>query len=289
MLNLKSHKPEHILTCISYCGKIDRLYKIFAGASGPDNKILEINAGMSPELEPGSRNDMISKGVLEWLREFHDNPASFSLSNTYVKSLHRKLFKYSRRDDGTRGHYRADLDAEMKELFEATKEELASEERHPLFTISLFRVSFINIMPFITGNTLSANLIAYALLYLQGYAFVSQLPLLPSLNDADSAISKDTLSILPKTLFKLLITAPRLTHPADSGQPTPEKYLNPRRKSLLGHIQQHAPLKISDIMTAFSNESRNTVKKDLIYLRENNLIVANGRGRGMYYSVISYS
>ena len=291
MLSLKSHNPDHLFTCISYCGKLDRIAYKFEQPTPLDEHIIHRNAGFSETLEPGSRNEMIAKGALEWLREFHEDPASFSLSNTSVKTMHRKLFKYSPRDDGTRGRYRTQLDHDMRELYEEIKTELAADDRHPLFTISLFRVSFINAMPFITGNSLSANLISYALLFNNAYALVSHIPLLASLNNADSNDSKDQLSLLPKILYKQIsnlsaeVRKVKTEHSTNSGprSQTPNTYLNPRRKLLLSYIQKHAPLKISDIMAAFPGESRNTIKKDLLYLRENEMIIAQGEGRGMYY------
>jgi len=284
MFDIKNYNSEHVLTCVSYCGKIDRMIHKFRKEIPANEKSLRINAGFRNDLEPGSRDEMVAKGTLEWLIEFHKDPLSFSLSSTAVKVLHRRVFKYSSRDGGTRGHYRTDLDKTMKAIFETTKQDLGPYDRHPLFTISLFRISFIDAMPFVTGNLLCANLIAYALLCQNGFALVSQLPLLASLDSTDSNDSKDRLSILPKTIFKLISRAPESAHTADPEIRTHDTYLNPRRKSLLKYIQKNAPLKISDIMTAFPNESRNTIKKDLIYLRENEVIVAMGKGRGMIYT-----
>ncbi len=287
MLKLKTQNPNHLLTCISYCGKIDRLLYVFSDDYTFIENTLMINAGFSSDQEPGGRSEMIAKGTLEWLREFHNDPVSFSLSNTAVKSMHRKIFKYSVRDDGTRGRYRTDLDDEIKALFEETKTALASDERHSLFLISLFRVSFIDAMPFITGNSLIANIIAYALLYTEDLTIVSQIPLLASLNNANSAASKDALSLLPKTIFELLSNTPASLHTQGSTHQPRSSYLNQRRKSLLLHIKNNAPLKISDIMNKFQNESRNTIKKDLVYLREKDMISARGKGRGMFYTVDS--
>lgn len=281
MIDLKTQNPDHLLACVAYCGKIDRIAYKFEKTIRVNEKLLRVNAGFREGLESGSRDETIAKGTLEWLIEFHKKPSSFSLSNTSIKALHRKLFKYSERDYGTRGHYRTDLDEEMKGLYDNTKTALASDDRHSLFTISLFRIYFIDAMPFITGNTLCANIIAYALLYNNGYAVVSQLPLLASLNNA---YGTGSLSALSKIFYENLSDILTLPNPTPTPRtPNADTYLNARRKSLLKHIQEHAPEKISDIMNNFPNESRNTIKKDLIFLRKNNLIIANGKGRGMYY------
>jgi len=281
-LNIKSFSSESIHACVAACGGVDRAYQNTDNSYIPKIPILKENAGLIPHPKSGSRNAMIAKGAFEWLQEFHATDKPFSLSNMSVKALHRKLFKHSPRDEGTRGNYRTDLDDEMKSLFEETKNALDRQDRHTLFAISLFRVAFVNLMPFITGNAQCANLLAYALLINNNYPAVAQLPLVSSLNNPNSLFSHDTLVVLPNTLSYLLETtalSPPLT-PADSLS-TP--YLNPRRQSLLKRIDKNSPLKISDIMAFFPDQSRNTIKKDLIFLKENNLILSIGEGRGMTY------
>ena len=281
-LNIKSFSAESIHDCVAACGRVNRAYQSDDQSLPPNLLILKENAGLIPVPEPGSRDAMIAKGAYEWLQEFHAGDKPFSLSNTSIKSLHRKLFKYSPRDEGTRGNYRTDLDDKMKLLFEETKDALDRQDRHTLFVISLFRVAFIDLMPFITGNAQCANLLAYALLINNNYPIASQLPLVPSLNNPDSEFSQDPLVILPDVLSKLLkdIDQKKL---AQSSTLNSRLYLNPRRQSLLKCIDKNSPLKISDIMTFFPNQNRNTIKKDLIFLKEKTLILSIGEGRGTTY------
>jgi hypothetical protein len=281
-LNIKSFSAESIHACVAACGRVDRAYQSDSQALPPNLSVLKENAGLTARSETGSRDAMIAKGAYEWLQELHATDRLFSLSNTSVKALHRKLFKYSPRDEGTRGNYRTDLDDEMKSLFEETKDALDREDRHTFFVISLFRVAFIGLMPFITGNTQCANLLAYALLINNNYPVVSQLPLVPSLNNPDSEFSQDPLVILPDALSKLLndLDQGKLAEPSTLNS---RPYLNPRRKSLLKRIDKNSPLKISDIMAFFPDQSRNTIKKDLIFLKEKKLILSSGEGRGMTY------
>ncbi len=282
--NLKSFSSESIHACVAACGLVDALYKNTSGVSGVNPKILEQNAGQSKTLNPDSRDAMIARGTLEWLQDFHKNPQSFSLSNTSVRTLHRKILKYSSRDDGTRGNYRTNLDAVMKSFFEETKNELIRHDRHPLFVISIFRALFIDLMPFITGNVLCANYLAYGLLFNNNYPIVSQLPLIASLNNPDSPVSYDPLVVLPKAL-SILLNDPDQNLSIHPSLLNPKLYLNPRRKSLLNYISKNAPLKISDIMLFFPNESRNTIKKDLLFLKNKELVFAKGNGRGVIYFI----
>lgn len=282
ILNIKSFSAEGIHACVAVCGRVDRAYQCNDHTLPLNLSFLKENAGLTPRPEPGSRDAMIAKGAYEWLQELHATDKPFSLSNTSVKALHRKLFKHSQRDEGTRGNYRTDLDDKMKSLFEETKDALDRQDRHTLFVISLFRVAFIDLMPFITGNAQCANLLAYALLINNNYPIVSQLPLVPSLNNPDSEFSQDPLVILPDALSKLLndIDQKKLAQPSTLNS---RPYLNSRRQSLLKCIDKNSPLKISDIMAFFPDQSRNTIKKDLIFLKDNKLILSCGEGRGMTY------
>jgi hypothetical protein len=279
--DLKKFASESIHACIAACGKVDRLIEKFNDVDLPDENILKLNAGISGDTQPESRDAMIAKGTFEWLRDILQDPASFSLSNTSVKTLHRKIFKYSSRDDGTRGHYRTDLNDELNELFDQTKKALLSDDHHPLFVISLFRVSFINMMPFVTGNAQMANILSYVLLINSGYPFVSQLPLIASLKNTAGNVSREALPLLARNLFSLL-SSHRPNAP-DLEPPNSQTYLNSRRQNLLNCISKNAPLKISDIMGFFPGINRNTLKKDLLFLRAGKFISARGEGRGMVY------
>ena len=282
IFTLKKFSAESIHACVAACGQVDRAYQSDDHTLPSNLLILKENASLIPVPEPGSRDAMIAKGAYEWLQELHATDKPFSLSNTSVKALHRKLFKYSPRDEGTRGNYRTDLDDKMKSLFGKTKDVLDRQDRHSLFVISLFRVAFIDLMPFITGNAQCANLLAYALLINNNYPIVSQLPLVPSLNNPDSEFSQDPLVLLPDTLAHLLKAVPLATT-LPLSRSLSGLYLNPRRQSLLECIDKNSPLKISDIMAFFPNQNRNTIKKDLIFLKEKTLLLSIGEGRGMTY------
>ena len=282
IFTLKQFSAESIHACMAACGQMDRAYQSDNQSLPLNLSILKENAGLVPVPKPGSRDAMIAKGAYEWLQEFHAADKSFSLSNTSVKALHRKLFKHSPRDEGTRGNYRTNLDAEMKSLFEETKDALNRQDRHTLFVVSLFRVAFIDLMPFITGNAQCANLLVYALLVNNNYPIVSQLPLITSLNNPDSELSQDPLVVLPDALSKLLddIDQKKLAQPSTLNS---RPYLNSRRQSLLKCIDKNSPLKISDIMAFFPDQSRNTIKKDLVFLKGKKLILSIGEGRGTTY------
>ena len=267
---------------------LDRLspfvYGVTSETGEPDRTIIKANAGFHPDIAPGSRDEMIAKGCFEWLNSLSQNDNGFLLSNKRVKELHRKIFIYSERDQGTCGNYRAPLDEKMEAIYETTNEQLKQDDRHPLFTISLFRTAFLEAMPFVTGNGLIANLISYALLLDHGYGFVINLPLVASLNNASSSPAKNQLTIIPEELSRLIEDRFIINRPS-SLQKNNVAYLNPRQTVLLEIIRQYAPVKISDIMNHMPDENRNTIKKDLVLLKQFSLVITKGEGRGVLYMI----
>lgn len=54
-------------------------------------------------------------------------------------------------------------------------------------------------------------------------------------------------------------------------------YLNDRQI-----IIKHQPVKISDLMKYFEEYSKNTIKKDLSYLRDENIVEVIGKNKGNF-------
>lgn len=62
--------------------------------------------------------------------------------------------------------------------------------------------------------------------------------------------------------------------------------LNTRQLRILNYIDKNQPVKIADIVAHLHKESKNTIKKDLLLLRERGYIVADGVLKGtLYYKV----
>ena len=65
MIDLKTQNPDHLLACVAYCGKIDRIAYKFEKTIPVNEKLLRVNAGFREGLESGSRDETIAKGTLE--------------------------------------------------------------------------------------------------------------------------------------------------------------------------------------------------------------------------------
>ena len=60
-------------------------------------------------------------------------------------------------------------------------------------------------------------------------------------------------------------------------------YLNERQKKIKEYLEKNQPLKISDLSKRFENININTIKKDLQYLKKEQVIRSIGRGKGTVY------
>ncbi len=284
--NLGQFAEDGILACMSACSRVDHLGGFNNDPQTPDPEVLRQNAGIDRAGGGDERQTQIAEGTFLFLKNLHSDGGGYSLSNASIKKTHRELFQFSPRDEAYRGRYRDELDMKVSALCEASRRVLERPDAPALFIVSLFRACFLEIMPFITGNGHTVNVIAYALLYSYGFTAISGIPLLAALNDPPENISADPLAQLPDTIAYLLKSR-NTGQLVSSGPDSFEPYLNPRRRDLLEFIRGRAPVKISDIMGHFTDESRNTIKKDLLFLREKGLILHGGEGRGMVYRAIA--
>jgi DeoR/GlpR family transcriptional regulator of sugar metabolism len=62
-------------------------------------------------------------------------------------------------------------------------------------------------------------------------------------------------------------------------------YLNERQKNLKQFIIEQKTVKISDLSAAFADISPNTLKKDLQYLKAEQIVSAIGQGKGTVYVI----
>ena len=60
-------------------------------------------------------------------------------------------------------------------------------------------------------------------------------------------------------------------------------YLNERQKLIKGHIEKFQPIKVSDLATKFPEIQLSTLKKDLQYLKQEQVIKMIGIGKGSIY------
>ena len=62
-------------------------------------------------------------------------------------------------------------------------------------------------------------------------------------------------------------------------------YLNERQKHIKEYLFKNQPLKISDIAKRFEDININTIKKDLQYMKKEQIIKSIGKGKGTVYLI----
>ena len=62
-------------------------------------------------------------------------------------------------------------------------------------------------------------------------------------------------------------------------------YLNDRQKRIKEFIEKSQPIKLNDLVLAMSDITIHTLKKDLQYLKTEQIIASIGKNRGTIYSI----
>jgi len=269
-----------------------------------------------------TRDEQEVIGYYEVLEVIFDNFSEIKLSESYIKQLHQLLLKHSDKDQRHRGSYKnlsnkvvatyptgeqkmifpttepALVDGEMFELIEWTNLQWNEKTIHPLIVLAVFIYEFLSIHPFQDGNGRLSRLLTTLFLLRQGYEFMQYISF-------ESHIEKHT-----KVYYDALMTAQRkritqddtidkwllffleslkaLTEKLDKKYDVFKQkggYLNERQKMLKEFIIEQRTVKVSDLSVAFPNISPNTLKKDLQYLRDEQIVSTVGQGKGTVYVI----
>jgi Fic family protein len=267
-----------------------------------------------------TRDEQEVIGYYEVLELIYDHYSDIKLSESYIKQLHRLLLKYSNKDERHRGGYKhlsnkvvatyptgkqrtifsttepALVDGEMRELIEWTNIQVSEQNIHPLIVIAFFIYEFLSIHPFQDGNGRLSRLITTLCLLQNGYEFIQYISFENYIeknkkeyyealmsgqhnrNHKNERIDKWALFFLNS----LKILSERLEQKYNVFK-SKGGYLNDRQKRIKDFITNNQPVKVSDISNQFSEIQPSTIKKDLQYLREEQVLIMIGKGKGSVY------
>lgn len=255
--------------------------------------------------------------VLEIINENYDN---ISISKNYIQQLHQNLLKYSTKDDRHRGIYKnlsnkvvakyPDgtqrvifdttephlVESEMNYLFEWINEQFNSKSLHPLIVIGLFIYEFLSIHPFQDGNGRLSRLLTNLLLLKNDYVFIKYVSF-ENLIEQKKKIYYETLmdgqkdrnsekERVDKWMLFFLQSLEALIHRLEQKYDvfkTKGGYLNERQKKIKEFITINQPIKLSDLMNSMPDISINTLKKDLQYMKNEQIILSIGKNKGTVY------
>ena len=261
-------------------------------------------------------------GYYDVLEIIYESFADISISKNYIQQLHQRLLKYSTNDDRHRGNYKnlsnkvvanyPDgtqriifnttephlVENEMTDLIDWTNEQLEINEIHPLVIIGLFIYEFLSIHPFQDGNGRLSRLLTNLLLLKNDYQFIQYVSFenlieqkkksyYEALMDGQKDRYTDTERINSWIIYflsSLETLTQRLEQKYDVFK-SKGGYLNDRQKRIKDFIGKEQPIKLSDLSKVFTDISIHTLKKDLQYLKTEQIIDSIGKNRGTIYMI----
>jgi Fic family protein len=269
-----------------------------------------------------TRDEQEVIGYYEVLELVFDNFSEIRLSESYIKQLHQLLLKHSNKDERHRGGYKhlpnkvvstyptgeqktifdttepALVEGEMFELIEWTNLQWKEKTIHPLIVLAVFVYEFLSIHPFQDGNGRLSRLLTTLFLLQQGYEFMKYISFENHIEknkkmyyDALMTAQRKRITqedIIDKWLLFFLESLKTLTEKLDKKYDVFKQkggYLNERQKMLKKFIDAQRTVKVADLSIAFPNISPNTLKKDLQYLRDEQIVSTVGQGKGTVYVI----
>jgi Fic family protein len=269
-----------------------------------------------------TRDEQEVVGYYDALEIIIDNYKNIDISLSALHSLHNLLLKHSNKDSRHRGKFKELANSvvanypdgttkvifntsqpfltekEMTDLIVWTDTVLTNKTIHPLIVIGTFAYEFLSIHPYQDGNGRLSRLLTTLLLLKTDYKFVLYVSLEHIIEQKKSAYYQalmagqknrynDTERIDEFLLFFLdslcelnLKLVHKMTEYRKIGG-----YLTTQQKAIRDFIQTNQPVKTTDISLNFPHFSKNTIKKDLIYLENEFEIEKIGEKRGAIFII----
>ncbi len=269
-----------------------------------------------------SRDEQKVVGYYEALEIILESYADIALEERYIHQMHGILLKYSNKDQTHKGKYKNLSNqvvanypdgtqrtifrttephlthGEMRGLIEWLNERLVKKDMHPLLITTAFVYEFLSIHPYQDGNGRLSRLLNSLLLMKQDYKFIQYVSFenvietrkegyYRALMEGQKNRGKENERIDTWIMFFLecLIV---LTQRLEAKYETYNKLktvLNERQQAVLDFIKERKTAQVGDIESQLKVYSRNTLKKDLVYLVKEGLLMKTGEGRGVRYHI----
>jgi Fic family protein len=267
-----------------------------------------------------TRDEQEVMGYYDVLELIYDNAGEIPLSESYIKQLHQLLLKYSDKDERHRGGYKhlsntvvatypdgqqktifnttdpALVEGEMYALIEWTNSQWQEKTIHPVIVLAVFVYEFLSIHPFQDGNGRLSRLLTTLFLLRQGYEFIQYISFENHIEKNKKAYYEALMTaqrkrsahedVLDKWLIFFLESIKELTVKLDEKYILFKQkggYLNNRQKLIKEYIEENQPAKVSDLAAALRDIPLATLKKDLLYLRDEQIVDMVGKGKGSVY------
>jgi len=291
------------------------------GGTLTDKEIEELlNDVKITKLKTRDEQEVI--GYYDTLEIIYENYDNIRLSENYIKQLHQNLLRHSDKDTRHRGEYKSLsnkvvanypggiqkvifnttevhlVQSEMNDLINWTNGQFKKGEIHPLIIVANLVYEFLSIHPFQDGNGRLSRLLTTLVLLQQEYMFIQYVSFenliektkkeyYQSLMEGQKNRYNEDENIAKWILYfldNLKVLTQRLDAKYDVFK-SKGGYLNERQKEIKEYLLKNQPLKISDIAKRFESINIHTIKKDLQYLKKEQIIISIGKGKGTVYLI----
>jgi len=289
------------------------------GATLTDQEVKELLKDLRiTKLKTRDEQEVV--GYYEVLEVIYDNYSDIKISESYIKQLHQMLLKYSSKDERHRGTYKflsnkvvatyptgeqrtifattepALVATEMQELAEWTNKQLEQKSIHQLIVVGSFIYDFLSIHPFQDGNGRLSRLLTTLCLLQNNYSFIQYISFENHIEQNKKAYYEALMNgqknrgtdneRIDSWLIFFLESLKTLTEKLEQKYDVFKSkggYLNNRQKQVKDFITNNQPIKISDLAKQFPEITVSTLKKDLQYLRDEQVLTMIGKGKGSVY------
>ncbi len=269
-----------------------------------------------------SRDEQEVIGYYDGLQVVLDNYAHITLEERYIHQLHGILLKHSNKDQNHKGRYKnlsnqvvatypdgtqriifrttePHLTAgEMNGLLNWMKKRMDEKDIHPLILVAVVVYEFLSIHPYQDGNGRLSRLLTTLLLMQLDYKFVQYVSFehvienrkedyYKALMDGQKNRQKKEERIDHWVMFFLdclVMLTERLRVKYDTYSKI-KVILNNRQQQVVAFTKKNQTIQIKQLEIELSQYSRNTLKKDLIWLVKEGILLKTGSGRGVQYHI----
>lgn len=285
------------------------------GSKLSDKEVEELlnNIGIS-KIEDRDSQEVV--GYFNALDLISDSFESISISENNIKNLHNQLLNYSKKDDWHKGAYKQHVnavqasfpDGSKRIIFQTTEPGYATEdamrelihwygeeqEVHLLIRCAALAYEFLSIHPFQDGNGRLSRLLTTLCLLKSGYKWIQYVSFEHEIEQNKKQYyqalrscqaqrpQEDITEWIDFFLSSLINVQIKLQNKLDITNQ--ENTLSPKEKSVFVYISEHLNCQSKDLTFAL-NIPKSTVKRILSDLIAKKIIIQNGKGAGVYYSI----
>lgn len=269
----------------------------------------------------GTRDEQEVAGYASLMDTIFEDWEVISLSENYIKQLHKILLQFSSKDERHKGEYKKVSNAvdayssegkelgivfetatpfetpiKMEELVNWTRKNLDDKFFHPLIVIAVFIVEFLAIHPFEDGNGRLSRALTCLLLLKAGYSYVPYSSMEAVIEDnkegyyralrqTQTTLKNENPNFEPclSFFFKTLQKQKiRLQYKIDTKQNKTNDF-SELEESIMSYFDKNEKATVLKIVE-YTGANKNTAKKALANLVAKNCLILHSKGRGAWYS-----